>query len=114
MSHLTEVYILRRAGEAEAVYAEHAEAKCICDAENAEEDPEFGDHWSVCPGLVFIGKDYHQVYVCKGCGEYRTWCDGGTDSEFCDKCWAESQRPWWLKWLSIFIPTSGHGCGDCA
>lgn len=38
------------------------------------------------------------VYRCIGCGEWRPWCDGSTDSEECDACWAGSGH---------------HACSEC-
>ena len=39
-----------------------------------------------------------QVYKCIGCGLWRPWCDGGTDNQLCDACWADGGH---------------HGCSDC-
>lgn len=40
------------------------------------------------------------VYRCVGCGKWRPWCDGGTDSHLCDACWANGK--------------GHHGCSECA
>jgi len=111
---LKEVHILLRAGEPEMVFADFTELVKVCNEKNKEEDPELGDYWSTYSGVDFGEQDYRQVYKCHVCKEFRTWCDGGTDSECCDKCWAEAQRPWWLKLLAPFLPPGRHGCGECA
>jgi len=56
-----------------------------------------------------------RVYQCLACGKWRPWCDGGTDSEVCDHCWAleemlmegvygvaASERKHWF-----------HACDEC-
>ncbi len=107
---LKEVHILMCDEWPEVAFAEHDEALQESNTRRCE-----GGLWWIRT-VSFVGLDYRQVYKCSGCGEYRTWCDGGTDSEFCDKCWADFQWPWWLRWIKSFLPASsrGHGCSDCA
>lgn len=107
---LEEVHILFQDDDAEmVVFADLDEALKVCDDLNNQ----FEDYWRVRSSIKFKSKDYRKVYVCPRCKEYRTWCDGGTDSEMCDKCWAETHRPWWWRWSSRFFPAGCHHCGEC-
>ena len=114
---LEEVYVLKICGDSYCAVGSRAEAAELTKRYNEEKFRPFmmsedECYWTFVK-IAFESDSYWQVYRCRSCHEIRTWCDGGTDTEFCDRCWNELQRPRRLRWLLRFFAPDRHGCSEC-
>jgi len=62
-----------------------------------------------------LADEVNHTYMCPACRRIRPWCDGGTDSLDCDRCWAIKHSPWYMRIVFHFLPSlaGDHGCGEC-